>query len=158
LLDIGCGWKAELLRAAEPYIASGVGIDFKAPDLQDPKLQTISVTLDSTLPFDDDCFDVVTLMAVLEHLQNPDAILREARRVLKKGKGILLGTVPSKWGKPVLEFLAYTAGIVNPDEILDHKQYFDKASLTAILREAGFNDIRHKYFQLGMNNFWIARA
>jgi len=33
LLDVGCGWEARFLKAVEPYIASGIGIDFKAPSL-----------------------------------------------------------------------------------------------------------------------------
>lgn len=40
VLDIGCGWEARLLKEIEPYIAQGVGIDFKAPNLQSDKLTT----------------------------------------------------------------------------------------------------------------------
>ena len=55
LLDIGCGWKAQLLHDVEPYIASGVGIDFKAPVLEKfgGKLSTISTRLIDFLPFAD---------------------------------------------------------------------------------------------------------
>ena len=38
LLDIGCGWEARLLRAVEPYVKRGTGVDFKAPSLATPKL------------------------------------------------------------------------------------------------------------------------
>jgi ubiquinone/menaquinone biosynthesis C-methylase UbiE len=165
LLDVGCGWEARLLKCAEPYIESGVGIDFKAPELKSEKLSTISVTLDDKLPFDDGSFDVVTLMAVLEHLEKPLEILREIRRVLKKPVtagdghgGILLGTVPSKAAKPVLEFLSYKMRIVNEAEIRDHKRYFNKRDLTEIFAEAGFTEVRHRYFQFGMNNFFAARV
>jgi ubiquinone/menaquinone biosynthesis C-methylase UbiE len=153
-----------LLKSVEPYIESGVGIDFKAPELQSAKLRTISVTLDDKLPFDDGSFDVVTLMAVLEHLEKPLEILREIRRVLKKAEaadrhgGILVGTVPSKAAKPVLEFLSYKLKIVNEAEIRDHKRYFNKRDLAEIFTEAGFREVRHRYFQFGMNNFFAARA
>lgn len=156
LLDVGCGWEARLLKQAEPYIASGIGIDFKAPEIKTDKITTISTTLNNTLPFPDNHFNVCTLMAVLEHLENPLAILQEIYRVLQKD-GILIGTVPSKAAKPVLEFLSYKLNIVNPDEIRDHKQYFDKKSLVKILTEAGFTNIKHNYFQLGMNNFFKAK-
>ena len=42
VLDIGCGWEARLLHEIEPYIASGVGIDFKAPEIRTEKLHTFS--------------------------------------------------------------------------------------------------------------------
>jgi ubiquinone/menaquinone biosynthesis C-methylase UbiE len=160
LLDVGCGWEARLLRSVEPYIESGVGVDFKAPELESAKLNTISIKLDDKLPFEADSFDAVTLMAVLEHLEKPLEILREIHRVLKKAEvvggrgGILVGTVPSKAAKPVLEFLSYRLGIVNEAEIRDHKRYFNKSDLAEIFAEAGFKDVMHRYFQCGMNNFF----
>jgi len=155
LLDVGCGWEARFLKAVEPYIASGVGIDFKAPDLETAKLKTISATLNDKLPFEDNSFDVVSLMAVLEHLEKPLDILKEIHRVLKKKDGTLVGTVPSKAAKPVLEFLSYKLGIVNEAEIRDHKQYFNKKDLAEIFAKAGFGKMKHKYFQFGMNNFFV---
>ncbi|MDR3001431.1 MAG: methyltransferase domain-containing protein [Fibromonadaceae bacterium] len=154
LLDVGCGWEVKFLKSVEPYIASGVGIDFKAPNLETEKLKTITATLNDKLPFEDNSFDVVSLMAVLEHLEKPLDILLEIRRVLKKD-GILVGTVPSKAAKPVLEFLSYKLGIVNEAEIRDHKQYFNKKDLLEIFAEAGFGKVEHRYFQFGMNNFFV---
>jgi len=161
LLDVGCGCEASLLKSVEPYIDSGVGVDFKAPDLESAKLKTIPVTFDDKLPFDDNSFDVVTLMAVLEHLEKPLEILREIRRVLKKsdaGDGILVGTVPSKAAKPVLEFMAYKLRIISATEISDHKRYYNKLDLIEILTEAGFEYVTCRYFQFGMNNFFSARV
>lgn len=42
VLDIGCGWEAKLLKEISPYIAQGVGIDFKAPNIQTDKIRTFS--------------------------------------------------------------------------------------------------------------------
>ncbi|MDR2580627.1 MAG: class I SAM-dependent methyltransferase [Fibromonadaceae bacterium] len=154
LLDVGCGWEAKFLKSVEPYIASGVGIDFKAPSLESAKLKTITATLDNKLPFEDGSFDVVSLMAVLEHLERPLDILKEIHRVLKKG-GVLVGTVPSKAAKPVLEFLSYKLGVVSEAEIKDHKRYFNKKDLAEIFAEAGFREMKHRYFQFGMNNFFV---
>lgn len=157
LLDVGCGWEARLLLNIEDHIAKGVGIDFKAPDICRDKISTISAEISKTLPFESNSFNVVTLLAVLEHLSYPEDILGEINRVLKPG-GVLVGTVPSKIAQPVLEFLSYRLGIINPKEISDHKCYYDKDSVTAILQRSGFISIGHKYFQLGMNNFFVAYA
>ncbi len=153
LLDIGCGWDARLLRELEPHIAKGVGIDFKAPKIHTEKLSTQSVVLERNLPFPDASFDVVTMLAVLEHLEYPVDILSEISRVLKPGGG-LIATVPSRLAKPVLEFLSYRLGLVSSSEIKDHKAYYDREDLHALIAEIPDLSIRkHYYFQWKFNNF-----
>lgn len=155
LLDIGCGWEGRLLKSVEPYVKRAVGVDFKAPSIATPKLTTIAATLTDELPFPDATFDVVTLLAVLEHLSHPRAMVGEIFRVLKPGGQVVL-TVPSLAAKPVLEFLAYKVGIVSESEIRDHKCYYDRKSLEALFAGSGLAIDRHRYFQLGMNNFLVA--
>jgi ubiquinone/menaquinone biosynthesis C-methylase UbiE len=155
LLDIGCGWDARFLKSVEPYIGSGVGVDFKAPEYAEGKLRTERLTLQDRLPYADASFDLVTMLAVLEHLEQPEAILREIRRILRPG-GQLVLTVPSKAARPVLEFLAFRLGVVSRSEIADHKVYYDRDSLGLALKLAGFTLLCHRYFQLGMNNFCVA--
>ena len=55
--------EVRLLLDAEPYIASGVDIDFKAPFIQTEKLTTMCARLDEILPFADNSFDVVPMLA-----------------------------------------------------------------------------------------------
>lgn len=155
LLDIGCGWDAKFLKAVEPYIGSGIGVDFKAPDIAGGKIRTERLTLQNRLSYADASFDLVTMLAVLEHLEQPEAILREIHRVLRPG-GQLVLTVPSKAARPVLEFLAFRLGVVSRAEIADHKVYYDRESLFLLLPLAGFRMTTHRYFQLGMNNFCVA--
>ena len=158
MLDVGCGWEARLLREVEPYIAQGIGIDFKAPNVQTEKIRTLQVTLDKTLPFEDTTFDVVTMLAVLEHLAEPEAIVAEVSRVLKPG-GVLVGTVPSTWSKPFLEFLSFKLNIINAAEIRDHKRYYNRKILNDFFKKAGFVNFEHHYFQMRMNNFFcVERA
>ncbi len=52
VLDIGCGWEARLLQEIEPYIAKGIGIDFKAPTINTDKIQTFTYYFESK-----DCID-----------------------------------------------------------------------------------------------------
>jgi 2-polyprenyl-3-methyl-5-hydroxy-6-metoxy-1,4-benzoquinol methylase len=97
----------------------------------------------------------VTLLAVLEHLSHPNAIVSEVGRVLKPG-GQVVVTVPSCAAKPLLEFLAFKLGIVSRAEVNDHKHYYDRDSLCDLFAKSGMRIDRHRYFQLGMNNFLIA--
>ncbi len=157
LLDIGCGWECRLLKNLKPYIRQGVGIDFKAPNLVDEKLTAIQTTIVDRLPFEDKSFDFITLLAVLEHLENEEAILQECSRVLKPNGGLLI-TVPSWNAKPILEFLSFRLGIVNPVEIRDHKRYYDKSDLYTLFEKLDHLKIeKHKYFQLGCNNLLFAK-
>lgn len=133
LLDIGCGWEAKLLKSIENYIDYGVGIDFKPPKLKTEKLETIESVLEKELTFENESFDVVTMLAVLEHLSYPEDILKEIHRVLKKD-GRLIITVPSKIAKPILEFLAYKMHVIDRLEIEDHKNIIIKKIYLKLLK------------------------
>jgi 2-polyprenyl-3-methyl-5-hydroxy-6-metoxy-1,4-benzoquinol methylase len=154
LLDIGCGWDAKFLRSVEAYVSRAEGIDARAPELHTQKLSTRRMTLAQSLPYADDAFDVVTMLAVLEHLSHPGAVIAEVFRILKPG-GRLVLTVPSTAAKPVLEFLAFRLGIVSAAEIRDHKCYYNRRLLHQLLAQSGLVMEAHHYFQLGMNNFAV---
>jgi ubiquinone/menaquinone biosynthesis C-methylase UbiE len=76
------GQIAESRRTVHP---TGEGIDFKAPELRTAKPSTRQVTLTDALPCRDDCFAIVTMLAVLEHLSHPREMVGEIARVLKPG-------------------------------------------------------------------------
>jgi 2-polyprenyl-3-methyl-5-hydroxy-6-metoxy-1,4-benzoquinol methylase len=152
MLDIGCGWEAKLLKNLEPYILRGTGIDFKTASIKSKKIQTITSVIDKKLPFKNNTFDFITLLAVLEHLEHPSEILSECARILKPGGGILI-TVPSWHAKPVLEFLAYKLKIVSADEINDHKRYYNREDLFYLFKRIkDLKIVEHKYFQWKFNN------
>ena len=105
------------------------------------------------MPFEESSFDTVTMLAVLEHIENEKAILSEIHRVLVPN-GKLVITVPSIWSQAFLEFLAYKLKIVSEAEIRDHKRYYNKKLLESVLIDGiGFQRFNHQYFQLWMNNF-----
>ena len=189
LLDIGCGFEARLLREVEGYIAKGVGIDYKAPEIHTDKLHTFSYVFESkhelgleasssiwgggantgyltrhspnqcsiTLPFENESFEIVTMLAVIEHLSAPIAMLREIERVLVPN-GILLLTAPSHVAKPVLECLSYRLHLIDEREIRDHKRYYNKRDFIESLAQVPhLKLLNHRYFQCGMNNFLKAQ-
>lgn len=83
LLDIGCGdaWLAE-------YFPRYIGIDALPEAVRAARergLNVLEADGSSGLPFEDDRFDAVVLKDVLEHVQDPVALVREVQRVLRPG-------------------------------------------------------------------------
>lgn len=156
LLDIGCGWDYKLLKTVEPYIARGIGVDFKASQSTSQKVTILQTRFTTALPFENDSFDVITMLAVLEHLSHPIEIMKEIERLLVTGGSLIL-TVPAKLSKPVLEFLSYQLKIINKEEIKDHKKYYNLSELKDLFGKTKLNIETHRYFQFGLNNFCIAK-
>ncbi len=104
--------------------------------------------------------DFVTMFAVLEHVDDPLSLVREACAVLKPG-GVLVITTPSPLARLPLEFFSYFLGIISAREIDEHKRYPTKESLFHIvtqLQKAGLRiTATHVYFELGLNNLLIIR-
>jgi len=89
-LDLGCGdgrITEEVARIVGAKEVFGVDIDHDV--LEKARLRGIKTfRLDLSrdrIPLDDGCVDLVTAFEVIEHLLNPDNMLREAFRVLRKG-------------------------------------------------------------------------
>lgn len=91
LLEVGCGVGAVLAVLGQEYPGvelSGVDIEQKQLDFARGHLERSGVEADLrradalALPFADGSFDHVWMMWLLEHIGDPPAALREARRVL----------------------------------------------------------------------------
>lgn len=101
-------------------------------------LNLVEHQVEKELPYPDDFFANVTFVNGLEHLWNPREVLAECFRVLQPG-GVLQVIVPTWFGKPFLEFLAFR--LRNPQasiEMNDHKMYYDEKTLWPMLVAAGF--------------------
>lgn len=156
--DIGCGLSGDLLKDLLPYIRKGIGFDKKVLSAHSNKIELKSLELEKAIPLPNASIECVTMLAILEHLTYPQAILRECFRILKPGS-ILILTTPSPSSKPLLEFLAFKMGLISKEEIADHRNYFSKEGLFNMLIDSGFRmeDITIKSFQLGFNIFALAK-
>lgn len=135
LLDFGCGggsylermhrqgWRVTGLDAsssAVQRIRSELGLEALVGSLPHPKLRPNS-------------FDVITMWQSLEHVHDPLAVLRQARRLLVAG-GKLLVAVPNIDSLPFRWFGHAWYGLDLPR----HLTHFSPATLVLMLQRAGF--------------------
>ena len=95
ILEIGCGSGA-LLQDLQQY-GTAYGLDVAAPALANCRergLDCVSLADVTALPFDDEQFNVVIAIDVLEHVEDDAAAIREINRVTRKGGKVIL-TVPA---------------------------------------------------------------
>ncbi|MBI4949170.1 MAG: methyltransferase domain-containing protein [Deltaproteobacteria bacterium] len=150
LADCGCG-SGEFLKYIRNRTTKAFGIDFVVKGTAD-KIIYLKADLNKRIPLPDESVDVVTALAVLEHLDNPLNFISEIFRILKK-QGICVLTTPAPFSKPLLEFLAYKLKIISVNDIQDHKHYFSREDLLALSRE--FTSINIRYFLFNLNTLVV---
>lgn len=89
LLDLGCGDRP-FSSIYDKYVGYSIGTDmpFSPHMLSDVQVYTSGMSL----PFKDGVFDIVLCTEVMEHVREPDLLLREICRVLRPGGHLVLTT------------------------------------------------------------------
>jgi SAM-dependent methyltransferase len=158
ILDIGCGTYPYFL--AHTSFAEKFAIDqLPLPQQTASELKIESFTLDLEiephLPFEDDYFESVTLLAVVEHLDPAlmAKLFKEVYRVLKPG-GMVVLTTPAAWSDGLLKFMA-RINLVSAEEIHEHAYAYTLPLLGWYFGQAGFEmtKVKFGYFEF-MFNMW----
>ncbi len=162
ILDLGCGGGLIL-----PFVADRsryVGVDMQESALRllrarFPDCRAHRADLTDTASLSDvvrSRFDTITLLAVIEHLEEPLTLLKGLDAFLKP-RGRLLITCPSPFGERVLRLANAVTDIAEgaPDP---HIHVYGKRSLTALVLEAGLVPVEYRRFLFGLNQLLVASA
>ncbi|MDA9054617.1 class I SAM-dependent methyltransferase [Alphaproteobacteria bacterium] len=119
IVDIGCGIGDFLSYKPD---AVGLDIDAGAVSYCQQNAQTAYKFDGSNLPFDGGSFSSVVLDNVLEHIQEPEALLSDISRVIKPGGRFIVG-VP---------------GVKGYKSDKDHKVFYDEQRLIDLIERYQF--------------------
>jgi SAM-dependent methyltransferase len=133
ILDVGCGTGANLEMLANFGEPEGVDVSDDALEFCRQKGLKVHKGLAESLPFEDESFDLVTALDVVEHLDDDIAGLKEMNRVMKR-TGRALVFVPAfmwLWGVQ--------------DDVSNHRIRYTKKQIVERLKRAGFEIERATY-------------
>jgi 2-polyprenyl-3-methyl-5-hydroxy-6-metoxy-1,4-benzoquinol methylase len=150
ILDFGCGVGVLAgICGNENY--TGVDIDEESVKIAKASYPDLEFTC--KLP-EDEQFDVVVMMAIIEHIDDPIELLKKFSALLKPNGKIVL-TTPH----PSVEAI-HTFGskikLFSSNAAEEHENLFDRKSMNNSLEKAGLNLLHYKRFLFGANQLFIA--
>ncbi len=158
ILDIGCGTFPFFLAHTRFHEKFGADKVFKRLPHDHLKeygvqIKPFDVERDDVLPFEDNCFDVVTMLAVIEHIEPARVpnMLDEIYRVLKPSGAFVL-TTPAAWTDRLLRLMAKLR-LVSAVEMMDHKAAYTPEKLRKLLigKKFPLQHLRAGFFQCFLN-------
>ncbi len=158
--DIGCGHDAALARSLFEDAGSTLLVDVAL----DARLADRGFTCregylpDILVGVADASLDAIICNNVIEHLDAPEDTLSHLFRLTAPG-GVCVINVPSWRGKRFLELAAFRLGMAPPEEMNDHKTYYDPKDLWPLLVRAGFrpSDLTVRRHKGGLNTIASCR-
>lgn len=158
VLDVGCGSIPYFL--AHTSFKEKFAIDQLTPSIagSDILWHTLDLNIEPHLPFEDEYFNVVTMLAVVEHL-NPQSLITlfaEVHRILKPS-GMLIITTPAAWSGGILNAMA-RLNLVSAEEIREHVYLYSLPLLGWYFGRAGFamDQVHFGYFEFMLNLWAVA--
>lgn len=154
MLDVGCHsgkFTHELSKKTPKTKIYGIDISKEAINYAKKSYKNISfkVAEAKKLPFKNASFDLVTCLEVMEHIEKPNLVLKEIKRVIEdNGKIIIL--VPSE--NLLFKLIWFLWIHFGPGNVWNHTHInqFTNFSLDKLLKRLGFRILKRKLFLFGM--------
>jgi SAM-dependent methyltransferase len=135
VLDAGCGSGRNMVELA--HLGEVTGVELSDTSVELARARGVGEVVAGSvleMPFADDSFDLAVSLDVIEHLDDDLAAMRELRRTVAPGGGLLV-TVP-----------AYQWLWSGHDEINHHHRRYTHRTLQHVAEQAGWKEARTTYF------------
>lgn len=148
VLDMGCG-PGSFLKFCAQYASHSVGIDISASCVQAAKQSLTEAGIKSfeviesdgnPLPLPSNLANKIVCTEVFEHVDDPQAAIRELFRVGKPGATYML-SVPGQLSEEILKELAPAACFEKPN----HIRVFSTEDFRRLVENAGLEVISHEF-------------
>lgn len=153
VLDIGCH-QGEFLKSLGCRIGPSVGMDPLAEAVTCPTYRLLSEPFQPPAPFNDGSFDIVILMATLEHIRDKQALALECSRLLCSG-GRVVATVPCVRVDAIVAILRRLK--LADGMSLEEHHGFDPRLTPSVFTSCGFELEYSRRFQFGLNHLFVFR-
>jgi len=148
LLDIGCGTNG-LVRV----YGSGVGVDVY-------QWGTVDIVVENSahLPFEDESFDTVTIIAALNHIPNRKEVLKGVHRLLRIDGRLIVTSIPPHVSR-VWHFLRRPWDVDQKERGMVSGEVYGhtRKEIQSLLEEAHFEIILQKSFMSHINCITVAK-
>jgi len=146
LLDYGCG-NGCFLNMISKFCEEASGVDISEVAIEKalkkyPDKEFKVLDNDFILPYQNNYFDTVCVIDVLEHILDIEVVLGEINRTLKPGGSLLIATSELTRLKIFLISLKYLDSYFYPTS--PHIRYFTRRNLADILRRKEFEVLSYK--------------
>lgn len=159
ILDVGCHsgtFTKKIIEKLNNKQIYGVDISNRAIDLAKEKMPYghFEVASAEDLPFNENFFEAVFCLEVLEHVDDPKKVLSEIKRVLKK-EGYVIFLVPSD--NKLFKIIWFLWTLYYPVWRHAHVQSFSGSILEDFISSMRFKIEEVENFNLGMLKLIVAR-
>jgi 2-polyprenyl-3-methyl-5-hydroxy-6-metoxy-1,4-benzoquinol methylase len=151
LLDVGCRDGAFIDRVRD-RVARAVGIDPLAEPAQSIKVTILRGSVPGDPRLEAESFDCITMLATLEHVDEPAAVGCDCFRLLAPG-GRLILTVPHLIVDRILSALIWFR-VADGMGLGPHRS-FDLRTTEPLLSHAGFRLVATQPFEFGLNRLFV---
>ena len=147
VLDVGCGggiFSESMARINARVTAIDISKDVILAAQDHAKQESLDIEyISSTIEnFENDAdrkFDVITCMELLEHVVNPESVIRSMARLLRPGGDVILSTINRNFTAylQTIVFAEHLSGLI-PKHTHSYSQFIKPSEMARLLRNNGF--------------------
>ena len=143
-LDVGCGTGNLARQLLDMMTLDIIGVDVSLPMLEVARGKSLEVICtdagNNSLPFRDNCFDIITATYVVHQISNLELLFSECHRVLRDGALVLLTSSHKQIENEHPIFKRFFPGAID----IDKARFPDIPLICDSMVTAGFRDIKHE--------------